>query len=504
MKVTRRDLDEAILTKLDSLDNVAKTYDERFPDGFVSYGPNGFYFKKTNDTFLKKVFDENEITALEEGLYVPRKNVKSTVFHDLRTDNKVNNATKSFVRNMKSTNYKEFDDKVLIYKRHDLLDYVFTLDGNLTVIHEKSSDVINISKILDDNFSIASKRCYPTDIVDIEVLNRDEVIIATSNFGIYKLNVPKKEMELLFAVEDVVKVKLLHNGNLFVAAKLFCAQYELVTGYKVENYLNLYNQSQRPVDLMLTNTEIFVLATNMNSINNENIIHCWKLDDSKTAYNCVSKQIEKIALDNRYQVLFESFDINFVYIAGLFGDHPFVLAIDRRNYRVHKKIIFKNCCIDSFDDFRAIDGRFFILADKDLYIANMEGIDEHMILDGSYSRIKVLNGEIISSSNNRLVKFQLDKFDTVSDSLEYIVLDDAEPCNNIDILVKGVGRSERITLIDAETKKEIPASYYILYKGNAIIKLMNCKSKKIVLRMAVTPTSNVEGIVIKKNRIFLR
>ena len=42
--------------------NVKTTFEEN-SDGFVSYGPSGFYFKKTNDTFLKKVYTEDEIVA---------------------------------------------------------------------------------------------------------------------------------------------------------------------------------------------------------------------------------------------------------------------------------------------------------------------------------------------------------------------------------------------------------------------------------------------------------
>ena len=97
MKVTMRDLDSNILEKLNVLDNVAKTYDEKHPDGFVSYGPNGFYFKKTNDTFLKKVFDENEIVSLEQSLHSNAANILSSELVDFRADNKANTATKSFL-----------------------------------------------------------------------------------------------------------------------------------------------------------------------------------------------------------------------------------------------------------------------------------------------------------------------------------------------------------------------------------------------------------------------
>ena len=44
MKITRKELDPSLLAKLDQLDNVKTTFEEN-SDGFVSYGPSGFYFK---------------------------------------------------------------------------------------------------------------------------------------------------------------------------------------------------------------------------------------------------------------------------------------------------------------------------------------------------------------------------------------------------------------------------------------------------------------------------
>ena len=80
----------------------------------------------------------------------------------------------------------------------------------------------------------------------------------------------------------------------------------------------------------------------------------------------------------------------------------------------------------------------------------------------------------------------------------------AEPCNNIDICVIGGTRAERVSIIDAETKKEISPSFYMVYDGKAIIKLMNCKSLKLQMKISVSQTSHLKGIVVKENRMFLR
>ena len=63
---------------------------------------------------------------------------------------------------------------------------------------------------------------------------------------------------------------------------------------------------------------------------------------------------------------------------------------------------------------------------------------------------------------------------------------------------------EAITLFDMETNSEINPSFYMIKDNNSVIKLVNCKSKKIKLNLLVTKESNISGIVIKENKLFLR
>ena len=51
---------------------------------------------------------------------------------------------------------------------------------------------------------------------------------------------------------------------------------------------------------------------------------------------------------------------------------------------------------------------------------------------------------------------------------------------------------------------EIKPAYYAIYNGSAILKLINCKSTALELRLTVTSTSDIGGIVVKTNRQFMR
>lgn len=504
MKITRRDLDSSITEKLDILDNVVKTFDEKHPDGFVSYGPNGFYFKKTNDTFLKKVFDESEIVSLEASLDSKASNILSSKFTDFRNDNKSNSATKSFLFKTPFTYKKDLGSKITHYKSYNNIIYTINLDGCLHKVTDNNQVTeLNLLKILEENFNLA-KKIYPSDLIDFDILDEDTIILATPNVGVYKVHISKKDVELLFVAERVRKIKITYTKTLFMLSDDFCAQYDIETGNRIEKYSNIANRRQIPLDAIRVDGDIFVLGAPVGIFNLDNILHLWKLDDAKVSYNSADSKVEKFQLDNRYQIMFIAYDDKYIYLSGLFKDHPFVLSLDRKSLRVEKVKIFEELELNTYTDFRAIDGRFFILSGKTLYIVNHDRVEETLELEMECSRVKILNGEVVATSGSQLVKFQLTKFSTGNDVLSYEILKTDEPCNNLDILIKNAGRSERVTLLDAETNREIPASYYLLYKGNAVIKLMNCKAKHIILKLSVTQTSNVEGIVVRKNRMFLR
>lgn len=506
MKITLRDLDQSIIEKLNILDNVANTFDETHPDGFVSYGKNGFYFKKTNDTFLKKVYDENELVSLEKALYSTDSNIVNSNNRDLRVNKTLNYATHAFLHNAEFSFKKDFSDKIVLYKNFDNMLLVLTIDGKLYKCTKENTASVDLLKILEGNFNLA-KKITANDIVDFEILDYDTLIVATSNFGVYKLNITNlsnSTVELLFVVSGLRKIKLSYTKTLFTISDEFCAQYDLQTGNRIEKYNNILNRRQVPVDIDNVNGNIFILAVSTGMYNLDNLLHCWRLDQEKVSYNNADSYIEKIKLDNRYQVMFLCNDSKNIYIAGLFKDSPFIISYDAETLRITGNKVFKEITLDEFTDIRVLDGNFLILSKNMVYILSKDQLQETVKLPNSCDRIKIFNGEIILSSDKSIVKFQLDKFEKKTETLSYLLFDDQDPCNNIDIFIKGATRTERVILVDGETNTEIIPSYYMMFKNNSIVKLMNSKVKKLILKLSVTPNSNVEGIVVRKNRMFLR
>ena len=501
MKITRRDLDSAIIEKLDLLDNVAATYDENNPDGFVSYGKAGFYFKKTNDTFLKKVFNEDEIVALEEALVNPAKNVRSSALLDMRDDKTYfNAATKNFLHNIGLKHRLSTQDAIKVFESGRYLAILFK-SGKLTLVSADGSREINLLNSLKEQFALSSV-IGVYDIVDIK--DSDNIIVvATRNNGIYKITLDSElKYEQLVELSDVRSIEITPTKMLFVAADGLCGLYNLSTGLRAERFLNIKNDTQVPVDSIIDNSgNIFVIATTLGANNLDNMLHSWMIDAAGVAYNCKDSSMPRNPIDRRFQPMFMRADGDFIYVAGLFKEERvFVWKYCISKMEMESTVF--DLELDEFTGFMAVGGNYLILSKNMIYVFGEEKLS--LKLSVNCSKFVLFNGAILVLTSEGLYELALPKFVAEPKQLLFNIMSASEPCNNIDIAVLGAGRAERISIIDADTKKEIQPSYYMVYDGKSIIKLMNCKSLKLQLKISVSQTSALKGIVVKQNRMFLR
>lgn len=476
-----------------------QSFDESSPEGCVSYNGNGFYFKKTNDTYLKKVYNEDEIVDLEQSLNSTKRNILTTEHTDIRVDKKFNAATKKFLYNLDLSVFKSFSDMILIVKVIDNGFLVLTDDGCIT--RTDNGQKVEVLNKLRENFNLSNKlEIY--DIVDIALLD-NAVIVATKNNGVYKIIFDNNDAELLFNADAVHAIIISHKNTLFVATDALVLQYDIDSGKKIEKYGNIVNAMQLPVKLSRTADMILALAAPSGAYSTENLIHAWKLDSEKLGYNIKDQIIAKHPIDNQYQILFMNQTAEMLYLAGKLRDKLFVWKYDLATMHFSEDII--DCVdIDRFTGFLCIEDNYLILSGRKLFIIKNNEIEEKHILDADCHDFYFQDGNILTISNNEILSVCLPKFEACNDNLQFMIYDNNEACNNIDIFVAGATRSERIRIQDAETGKEIPMSYYIIYNGNSVIKLINCKSQKIKMTVSVNANSSLRGIVVKNNRLFLR
>lgn len=494
MKVRRQDLDSSILDKLDQFDNIINTYNEN-SDGFISYNERGFYFKKTNDTFLKKVFDEEDLVKLENSLTSTDRNIKSSLLEDLRCDDKTNFASRRFLYNIKTVNKKDYDSEIVLVSKY----LVLTKSGNLY----KGDSSFNICSKLVESFNIPNY-FYVLDIVDIIDIDENNFIIATNNYGIFKLIFSEKQIEMIINLKNVKKICLAQTGALIVASDDFISLVDISTGMFIEKYYTLKNANQLPVNIILNDRGFFVIGTPIGIQLSGNLIHFWELDAAKVGYNLKDGLVSKHSIDNSYQILFSMENEGNIYLAGKINNkYCFVWKYNFEDLTLSEEI-FDCKEILSFDCFLEMNG-FYMIGSKDrLYVMKNNSIVENLKLEAPMKNIYINEGYFYGICGKSIISFTLPNFEKKIDNLSYKVYNSDEACNNIDIFVKNSSRAERITILNADTNREIEPSYYMVYKSNSVIKLMNCQAKNIKMVISVNENSDLHGIVIRTNRMFLR
>lgn len=499
MKITRRDLDTEVLNKLDSLDKVKDTFDENNPDGFVSYNPkNGFYFKKTNDTFLKKVFVEDEIVALENALTSKDRNIRSTMYEDLRLDGKTNRAEQTFLIRTPGTVKKEVSGKILFTKSTDE-GFIHYTDTGMVYFGTLEVDILSLIK---SNFNLGSKICA-YDIADIVYFD-GKFYVATENNGIYKYIINNQTLELMMSVENVCAIAITKTENLFIATENFCGQYDLESGKCIEKYSNIKSCQQTPVSVISNKLGIFVMAAPIGIQTRKPLLHFWKLDSAGVGYNMADNMVERHSFDNAYQVMFAVSDSENIYFAGKLGNHKlFVWTYDMATLKMTEEII-DVLDITTFDGFLVLNKKMLVLSQGHLYAIENNEIVQHLLIPDVAKNLFIKDGQLYTNGESRFLNIELGVFSAKEENLQFKIYNGEEPCNNLDIFVKDASRRERITLINADTGAEITPSYYIVYNGNSIIKLMNCNAKNIKMMISVNESSKLGGIVVKYNRMFLR
>ena len=496
-KISRKELAPEIIEKLDQLDKVAIGFDENSPDGYVSYNKNGFYFKKiTNNNVDNPIYTEDEITALEDALYNERQNIISSLKLDFQLNKSYHTATRKFLHNINYADVYKFGSPIVISKAVSDTIVVITADGRFI----KNSFSENIIEKIKQNFSI-SEQLDAYDICDVAEIDTNNYLIGTTDFGIYKLTLNEYDIEFICNPSHLKTIEYTHTGNLFVATDEFVAQYDIKTGMKIEKYNVIKNSLEFPKNIIKTDGGLFVVALPAGIQIVNKLLHFWALDAAKVSYNCRDGLLPNHSLDNSYQIFYSYADNDFIYIAGRVDGRIFVWKYSLKDYVFTENILDLNMPLTGFT---VINGYYIILSNDKLYVIKDNTIQMSLKLNDNCKKLIQQDGMIYSECGNSIVKIALPTFANNTTNLSYKVYSSNEPCNNIDIFVKGATRNERISLFDADTNAEITPAYYMIYDNNSIIKLINCKSLNIKMSISVNDKSSLGGIAIKTNRLFFK
>ena len=499
MKISEYDLDANLAAKVKRLDNIVTMFNPDDCDGFISYNKDGFYFKKTNDAFLRRIYTEDEIIELGNSLESKNCNIASTAQRDMRSDRTVfSAAAKGFLYELDPIEEKSLDGKVILEKELSL-GYCLLTDTGKFYYGQYAIDLI---KLIGGSFNIAAG-IWPQSIVDVAEIDMDNIIVATGSVGIYKINLKTSEIEVITSINDVRHIELSHSGNLLVFSDSMIGVYEIATGLCIEKYGTIHNAGQTPADVIKTNNGIYVVGKPVGVGLHDNLVHFMELDGAKLHYNNSDLSVSKNPVDMRYNRLFTLYNRGILYIVGEYCGRVFIWKYDD-NHRFSEEIVD---CVPTYrlTGFAILDDKYVFLSDDSLFIVKDNLVECHFRLSRKCEGLLLSSSGLYTFSDNSLLRLNIPEFSTDIGTLSYDLLDMAEKCNNIDIIVKGASRAERLNIIDLDSGKEIAPSYYIVYDSrDSIIKLINCQYKRIGIRISVNPASKLVGIVAKRNRMFLR
>jgi hypothetical protein len=113
------------------------------------------------------------------------------------------------------------------------------------------------------------------------------------------------------------------------------------------------------------------------------------------------------------------------------------------------------------------------------------------------------NNSFYAMSDNKICFYSIPSYNQTE--LEFTAkIYDGTLTNNIEIFIKSNTGDQLVTLIDPETLEEIQPNYHIIYSNNSFIKIMGRKIKELIMRIKITPNTEIESIVVNSDRVFLK
>lgn len=198
MKITRENLDPAILEKLDRLDQLYNDFNDNRKNEFLSFDGKSFHGQKINDLSLRKMTSINELEMFNEHLYKEKSTIKNSFMTNFNVNNRAVENLKTQIVRLKGINFFESEAQIRMFKKNKDSLVILDRDGNFTNFDIKSDEInyqLNLAEKVKSLFAI--KNFLPYDILDFQIF-RTGFLFSTSHYGIFYANVEENTIEVLF------------------------------------------------------------------------------------------------------------------------------------------------------------------------------------------------------------------------------------------------------------------------------------------------------------------
>jgi hypothetical protein len=514
MKITDKELDQSLVKKIERLDKVTETFSEDDKSGFLAYDGDNFYIKRANELLLKKVFSASDLDNYHTHLYKESNYIKNSFNTNM---NHKNIASKNI------GGQGVYLDGFSLYKVANPIKKVKKYGESLLMLDNKGVFYKFSLKDRKEEFAFdflrkartdfAIETINPFDILDFEVYGEGFLISTTIN-GVFYADLKANTIELKFLEDDVKSIKDILNGNVLLTSESGEINvYNFKTGMRVETYntLKKSNQSQRAVES--NGDYVFLLGKSLTSEeNSENLLHVWRKDQAGISYDNIDKAVYPGYDSRKHHVMFLSVDGDTAYLSGLKdGKHLFVWKYNTKDLGSEfQEVVFTGIDIDKLN-FVKVEGGFITFANnnqiitldqsgkvvKNFYLKGLKSNDvRNVIFRDSQKDMVIVNGNEVL-----LYRFPEHRFEK---EVIFRIYEGTEACNNIDIYISTNPIKEKISFLDGTTGAEIHPYYAINGEFGYAFKLLGVPSKSINMRVLPDESTNLKGVVVNADRVYLK
>jgi len=323
MRISEKDLELDLLSKVKRLDPVVSSYNDSASDNFVSYNGKDFFIKKINSTGIRKILSEDEI---KEALYYINKKDEKGIFESskFKKFQKASIWNKYFPSALSFPTEKEilFLGQIYLIKKIEKGFIILTKTGKFFEFDENFKEIFSYDLLHEIKTLFNIKDFFIFDIIEIED-RKTSVFITTKRNGIFLLKKEKKQLELKFLFNNAKCIKDVLNGNVLCINDEEMVFFNFENELKVERNIILKNNFHIPEKIEIENNNIFIFSKPIYR-NIGKLLYWWEKDIQNLSYNNATGKIAPHPENDEYKIKFLFSKKNYIFIAGLKNKKVFV------------------------------------------------------------------------------------------------------------------------------------------------------------------------------------
>ncbi len=463
MKISFKDLDKSIQSKLIALDEIFES--------------DGVLISKDGSIEVSDI-------DYEYNRYVSTETIYNTVYSNSKYIKKASRDAELNINNTKSSNFiklmstdspiKEIDvgNEIFAIKLYGSSLFVLKVNGVINVIDTKSysSSKIDLISLISDNFAVDI--ISGAQIKDFAVY-AENIFISMAEIGVFKVNALTNTIEQIFSDKHIGGVYPINDETIIMTREYPCANniivYSLTSSAVIEYIQDLYMLNVYPVKI--------VASDNIYILDSIGTVHTYDSSLNDITY-------DKFAIK-------DIIDIENIEDEMCFRQKSMVTKF------VDGKILPVSYRID--------DGSF-LFKDGSVQICN--GILTRKSLDGKEvfsSKVDISGdicginvGNILMYNGSTIYVIPFYKYEEVK-SIALALYN--SKCNNRDVILLYDGESPDVSFLNYEGSTIFP-KYLIKREGLILYKFLDDMDDDMLMKITIPKNTHIDDVIIKNNNIY--